>query len=88
MMSKPVSYIKTENGTQVLYVNGKPLEGLAYITYLSDKNCYKDFADAYLAVENLIHRIFLQLTISTTWQSNVMAQYNCCRTTMKNSGCL
>lgn len=46
MMSKPVSYIKTENGTQVLYVNGKPLEGLAYITYLSDKNCYKDFADA------------------------------------------
>ncbi len=41
-----ISYIKTENGAQRLYVHGKPLPGLAYITYLTDKNCYRDFADA------------------------------------------
>lgn len=39
-----VSCVKTVNGQQLLYVHGNLLPGLAYITYLTDRNCYKDFA--------------------------------------------
>lgn len=41
-----ISWIVTQKGQQQLYVRGKPMPGLAYITYLTDKNCYRDFADA------------------------------------------
>ena len=41
-----ISYIITENGQQRLCVNGEALPGLAYITYLTERNCYQDFADA------------------------------------------
>ena len=41
-----VSCVRVENGRAVLYVHGKPIEGMAYITYLTDRNAYRDFAEA------------------------------------------
>ena len=41
-----VSYIQNRNGQQRLYIHGECQEGLAYITYLTDRNRYADFAKA------------------------------------------
>jgi len=37
------SHIAIEQGFPLLYINGERQEGLAYITYLTDRNCYDDF---------------------------------------------
>ena len=41
-----VSKISFHNGVPTLFVNDEPLAGVAYITYYTDKNRYKDFSDA------------------------------------------
>ena len=41
-----ISYIGNVNGAQVIFVNGKALDGVAYITYLTENNCYEDFSNA------------------------------------------
>ncbi len=46
MDSKVISSVGMLNGVPTLFVNGKPIESAAYITYYTHKNCYKDFADA------------------------------------------
>lgn len=45
-MDKVASRVGVLNGVPALFVNGKAIEGAAYITYYTHKNCYKDFADA------------------------------------------
>ena len=40
------SCINVENGIPCLYVNRERQSGLAYMTYLTDHNCYADFAAA------------------------------------------
>ena len=44
--NKVTSEIITENGTPKLRINGDIQDGLAYITYLTDKECYEDFVRA------------------------------------------
>ena len=41
---KTVSCVKIEKGIPCFFVNGECLEGLAYITYLTENNRYADFA--------------------------------------------
>ncbi len=43
---RTTSYIKITNGLPRLYINGEQQDGLAYITYLTDRNRYGDFAAA------------------------------------------
>jgi len=43
---KKVSSIVPKEGQHLLFVNGQQLPALAYITYLTDRNRYRDFADA------------------------------------------
>lgn len=43
---KKVSSIVSKEGQYLLSVNGQHLPALAYITYLTDRNRYRDFADA------------------------------------------
>jgi beta-galactosidase len=38
------SSVNMHNGVPTLFVNGKAVEGAAYITYYTHKNCYDDFA--------------------------------------------
>ena len=40
------SYIGTHGGVPQLFVNGKPINEMAYITYWTNNNRYSDFADA------------------------------------------
>ncbi len=40
------SFVANHGGVPTLFVNGEPLPGLAYITYLSERACYEDFAEA------------------------------------------
>ena len=40
------SKIAPLGGVPTLFVDGKPLPGVAYITYFTDNNRYADFADA------------------------------------------
>ena len=37
---KPTSRIRSIGGKEVLYVNERPTDGLAYMTYYTDKNRY------------------------------------------------
>ena len=41
---KPTSRIQSIGGKEVLYVNGRSTDGLAYMTYYTDKNRYADFS--------------------------------------------
>ena len=43
---KKISEIINENGHPQLYINGEVQDGLAYITYLTERNRYADFAKA------------------------------------------
>ncbi len=45
-MDKVFSSVSMYNGVPTLFVNQKPVEGAAYITYYTHRNCYKDFFDA------------------------------------------
>lgn len=40
------SHIANHGGVPTLFVNDRPQPGLAYITYLPEHNCYRDFAQA------------------------------------------
>ena len=40
------SAVITKNGAQRLTVNGHEIDTVAYITYLPERNCYRDFAEA------------------------------------------
>lgn len=41
---KKISCVKTVGGKTSLFVNGKAVDSIAYITYLTNKNCYADFS--------------------------------------------
>ncbi len=43
---KTTATVKTENGGQVLYVNGKAVNRLSYMVYYTEKACFDDFAKA------------------------------------------
>jgi len=43
---KTVATVKTENGGQVLYVNGKAVNRLSYMVYYTQNACFDDFANA------------------------------------------
>ncbi len=45
-MNRITSAVITCNGAQRLVVNGNEIDSVAYITYLPEKNCYRDFAEA------------------------------------------
>ena len=40
------SHVARHGEAPTLFVNGKPLPGLAYITYFEERNHYRDFAEA------------------------------------------
>ena len=46
MSIKKISEILNKNGYPQLCINGEIQDGLAYITYLTEHNCYTDFAKA------------------------------------------
>ena len=39
------SYVKTNRGVPALFVNDKPINPMAYITYFTEKNMYREFAE-------------------------------------------
>ena len=43
-MSFITSEIRLQNGTPQLFVDGLPIDGTAYMTYLAENNRYADFA--------------------------------------------
>lgn len=45
-MSQVTSCVKSKNGVEYLCVNGKRIDSVAYITYLSENGRYEDFASA------------------------------------------
>ncbi len=44
MILSVFSEIKTVNGAQYIFINGKPVEAIAYITYINGNARYEDFA--------------------------------------------
>ena len=45
-MNKTTSSVITRNGKQLLTVNGREIDSVAYITYIPENNRYEDFAKA------------------------------------------
>ena len=44
--SKTTSEVRKHLGLPALFINGEHVPGAAYITYITHKNCYRDFAEA------------------------------------------
>lgn len=40
---KVISIVKRINDIPVLYINGEPIEGISYLSYVAEKSCYEEF---------------------------------------------
>jgi len=56
-MRKITSAVVTQNGAQRLTVNGREIDTVAYITYLPERNHYRDFAEASKTCNQEIGRV-------------------------------